>query len=189
VNTLFLDIASHTATVACADATAAMALQSTEERVGDNNLIPMVESVLQEAEWQYGDIERIACVVGPGGFTSLRVAVTFANVLADQCGIPSAGVHLSAVYRARMTDADVFWLHSTKKDQLFACGGIWKEPTLIGLDQIPEGDWMGELIDEQRDKAGTMRTDVKPLQEVLPTLLHSLGYSKESLEPWYGRGW
>ena len=70
----------------------------------------------------YPDLTGIACVVGPGWFTSLRVAVAFANTLAwsvpsalrpsprarasePRAGpngkIKSAGVHLSDLYGAR----------------------------------------------------------------------------------------
>ncbi len=185
---LFLDLASQSTTIACVgDAVAA--LQSTDDRLTDDLLIPMVESVLEEAGWKYSDITHLACVLGPGGFTSLRVAVTFVNVLADQLGIPSAGIHLSDLYDARTDESDVYWVHSTKKDQLFVRGGKWNEPTLIALNDIPCGPWMGELIDEHKKAAGSESVLLKPLEEVLPEFVSELTYSEEILRPWYGRGW
>jgi len=169
--------------------------EDVSNRINDGELIPIVKGVLEEAGWKLSDLTHIVCVVGPGGFTSLRVAVTFANVLADQLEIPSAGVHLSEIYAARGVGVggrgweSVYWMHSTKKDQLFVRGGKWDEPTLISLNDIPCGNWMGELLDEHKKASGAEQVQLKDLTEVLPELVSAAGYSKEILHPWYGRGW
>ena len=191
---LFLDLASHDALIACVDDQKCVASESVHARIGDHELIPMTEKVLKSAEWKFEDLESIACIVGPGGFTSLRVAVTYANVLADQLGVPTAGVHLSDLYLARSQDPEVYWVHSTKKDQLFIRGGQWKEPTLISVEEIrnPKSEirnWMGELIDEHREKIESDSIDLQPISDVLPELLHAQKYGQELLHPWYGRGW
>ena len=184
---LFIDLASKDGVIGCIT-DAVVTSEDVSNRINDGELIPIVKGVLEEAGWKLSDLTHIVCVVGPGGFTSLRVAVTFANVLADQLEIPSAGVHLSEVYAAR-TEDDVYWLHSTKKDQLFVCGGKWEEPTLINVNEIPCGAWMGELLDEHKKASGAEQVQLKDLTEVLPELVSAAGYSKEILHPWYGRGW
>ena len=189
MHTLFLDLAAHDALIACCDEQHTVASQSVHARIGDHEVIPMIEKVLAEAGWKFEDLERIACIVGPGGFTSLRVAVTFANVLADQLQIPSVGIHLSDLYQARSQDSEVYWVHSTKKDQLFIRGGQWEEPTLISLDELPTVSWMGELIDEHREVIKSDPVTLQPIEEVLPALLHSQKYDQEIVTPWYGRGW
>ena len=120
VKYLFLDIASHQGCIACADDMSTVASVPCTSRIADHDLIALIEQVLKQAAWSYQDLTHIACVVGPGGFTSLRVAVTFTNVLADQLGIPAAGVHLSDLYGARVPHSQFLWLHSTKKQELFA---------------------------------------------------------------------
>lgn len=196
MHTLFLNLASHDSLIACTDDQSAKASASVHTRISDAELISMVESVLDEAGWEYRDIGRIACIVGPGGFTSLRVAVTFTNVLCDQLGIPSAGAHLSELYRARVRDGarEVYWFHSTKKDQLFIRGGKWDEPTLIFIEEIENGtlkieNWVGELINEHRAIIKKDPIDLLPITDVLPKFLASQSYEKQTLTPWYGRGW
>ncbi|MCA9370371.1 MAG: tRNA (adenosine(37)-N6)-threonylcarbamoyltransferase complex dimerization subunit type 1 TsaB [Candidatus Peregrinibacteria bacterium] len=195
---LFLDLASHDALIACCTDESVVAFESVHARISDAELIPMVESVLQKAGWTYEDLTHIACIVGPGGFTSLRVAVTYVNVLADQLGIPSAGVHLSDLYRERAKSlklkAEIYWLHSTKKDQLFICGGKWQEPTLITLDELRMTNdelqrWCGELIEEHHDIVHCDSIPLKPVTDVLPALLAAQTFEKKLLTPWYGRGW
>lgn len=185
---LFIDLASRDGTIACCTAETVVATEEVSNRITDGEVIPAVEKVLAHAGWKMNDITHIACVVGPGGFTSLRVAVTFVNVLADQLGVPSAAVHLSDLYKTR-TEEDAYWMHSTKKDQLFVCGGKWEEPTLISLNDIPCGNWMGELLEEHQKASGAEQVSLKELSEVLPEFITTLSYSKDILHPWYGRGW
>lgn len=185
---LFIDLASKNAVLACVDSSV-QALETSSERLSEDMVIPLFDRVLKEAKWQPSDITHIACVIGPGGFTGLRTGVTFANTLADQLNIPSVGIHLCDLYRARTDNSAVYWMHSTKKDQLFVCGGQWKEPTLIELNSIPCGDWMGELIEEHKKASGAEQISLKKLEDVLPELVSSLDYSTEILHPWYGRGW
>ena len=210
---LFLDLASHDALIACCDDQSTVASESVAARIGDHEVLPMIEKALHSAGWSFEDLDQIACIVGPGGFTSLRVAVTFANVLADQLGIGLAGIHLADVYQARIeTESgkrkveNVYWMHSTKKDQLFIKGGKWEEATLITVDdlvtlnssfdlelrterQLSTLLWMGELIPEHQAIITADPINLQPVTDVLPQLLAAQTYTKDILTPWYGRGW
>ena len=191
---LFLDLASHDALLACVAEHKTIAHTSVHARIGDDELLPMIEQTLKEAGWSYRDLDQVACVVGPGGFTSLRVAVAFANTLADQLDIPAASVHLSDLYFARLRDTtdETYWLHSTKKDQLFVCGEEWKEPTLIHVDELATFNpslWCGELIDEHRGVIDADPLGLLPITDVLPAFLQKQDYQRKLLVPWYGRGW
>ena len=202
MHTLFLNLASHEGLLACCTKKEVSSSRTVDHRIGDHELVPLFEQVLQEAKWTYNNLTHIACVTGPGGFTSIRVAVTAANVLADQLQIPCAGIHLSDLYRVRSADPQTLWFHSTKKDQLFVRGGLWLEPTLVTLEdfesritnhesRIPK-TWMGELIPEHRsiiDRLGMIPAPLKELSTVLAGFLANISYEKKSLEPWYGRGW
>ena len=208
MRSLFLDLASHgsaglttsAALVACVTDQNVVSSEGVSARISDHELLPITEDVLKKAGWTYKDLTHIACVIGPGGFTSLRVAVTFANILADQLGIPLAGIHLSALYGVRVEDRvrdEMYWLHSTRKDQLFVHGGKWKEPTLVSIDEIhsqflilnSQFSWAGELIPEHRAKIDADPVALKTIDDILPGFLAAQTYRKESLHPWYGRGW
>ena len=204
MNYFFLDIASHDGLLACISSNGVISSREVSTRIRDHELIPLVEECLKEAKWEYQDLDRIACVIGPGGFTSLRVAVSFSNTLMDQLDIEGAGIHLSDLYFARVCrgehcrtmtgdgvpsfdraqDDTLYWIHSTKKDSLFIKGGKWEETTLITTDEIPkDGLWMGEVISPVELK----EAQLKPVKEILPEFIKNLSYSKKPLEPWYGR--
>jgi len=201
MNYLFLDIASHEGIIACANDTSVVASHACTNRLSDHELIPCVEKMLKQANWSYKDFTHIACVIGPGGFTSLRVAVAFANTLSDQLDIPAAGVHLSDLYSARIPNpqSPILWVHSTKKSELFArtfdCDP-WPEPTHLTLEefikQAPKStQWCGELIEEHAKEIielGGKEVELSDPLDVLPVFLSKLEYNKDPLQPWYGRG-
>lgn len=193
VKTLSIDVASHEGHIACVEGADVRALRRVE-RVGDAEFVPLAESVLKDAGWHVRDIGRVACNVGPGGFTSVRNGVTFANALADQLEVPLAGYHGSDLAFARATAA--YWTHSTRSDQLFVRGGAWTEPTLVTLDEalaaITNGPAItGDLLDAHREALvarGAVIAPVRPLEDALPAFLEKLPAEKRTLVPWYGRG-
>lgn len=183
----------------------------------ESQLMPVLQRLLQDAGWTMRDLTHIAVVTGPGGFMTLRVAVSMANALAYGLSIPSAGVHASDVWHARTTvnqsqvmgttatqnaqleTRDIVWLHSTKKTHLFVRGfGAhavrWPEATLVSIEeaqQIPaETAYVGELIPEHASVLPTLSAmkNAAPLHEVLPRLLQQLQYTNDTILPWYGRG-
>lgn len=202
---LFLDLASNSALenegacIACVSDQKTEVIRFVDHRIGDSGVMPLLDEVLNEAGWTDQDLTHIACIAGPGGFTSLRLAVTLANTYGDQLQIPMVGINLSDLYRARMHD-DGIWLHSTKKTQLFIRSfgfDQWSEPTLISVEdlaqQLPEGSSIvGEILPEHREAIAAKNPaypTIKPIAEVLPNFLSTLRYEQTPLAPWYGRGW
>lgn len=193
MRTLSIDFAAHDGHIACVDGDAAKALRPAF-RVNDTAMIPLLEGVLEDAGWTKDDVERIACSVGPGGFTSVRGGVAFANALADRLGVPAGGWHGSALALARCPAA--LWMHSTKADALFALGGPWTEPTLVTLaDALAAAKGgvtvTGDLTEAHRGAlagAGAAFPEPAGLERVLPAFLDALSYQKGGLAPWYGRG-
>ena len=193
-----------------------VAAEHVDQRFGDHELMPRMEALLQVAGCKFEDLTQVACVIGPGGFMSLRVAVALANTLADQLQIPIAGVHLSEVYAARISPSPVgeglgvgaLWLHSTKKTELFVRGfgdyaKTWPVPMHVMLEDfldIVRRDvriarlYTGELIPEHQavltDAVGALHAmPIQDMEHILPAFLQKQEFKKQILEPWYGRGW
>ncbi|TSC57123.1 MAG: Glycoprotease family protein, partial [Candidatus Peregrinibacteria bacterium Greene0416_62] len=162
---LYIDLASNKGLLALVAGESVIAAEHIDQRLGDHELMPRVEALLRVSGSGFTDLTQVACVVGPGGFMSLRVAVALANTLADQLQIPIAGVHLSDVYAARMgNEENCLWLHSTKKTELFVRGfGDYEKQWPVAIHVMLEDFvrdigalhakslfWMGELIPEHR---------------------------------------
>lgn len=197
MRTLCIDLPSHDGHIACIDGDAVHSIRVIG-RTNETELIPLLDEVLKEAGWSKADIERIACDLGPGGFTSVRNGVAFVNALADGLGVPLAGYHGSALALARCHGelVESMWLHSTKAEALFACGGPWPEPTLITLAEAvavirPGTIVAGDVMEAHRTvlaAAGASFPAALSLDGVLPAFSGALAYGKEPLVPWYGRG-
>lgn len=188
--------------MACIEGDSARAWLQPEAKITDDALMERLSEVLQEAEWESGQIDGIVCVTGPGGFTSLRMGVALANVLADQCGAMLAGVHLADVYRARCTEESYIWVHSSKKTQVFVRGeGVladrWQNAVVTDLDTLlstwPSGALMaGELLPEHvtlLQERGTAFARLRPVRDALPRIVQDAKPVELPLEPWYGRSW
>lgn len=63
-----------------------------EDRLHAERLFAMVDEVLAEAGWCKASLELVACDVGPGSFTGVRVGLASAKGIALGLGIPLVGV-------------------------------------------------------------------------------------------------
>lgn len=64
-------------------------------------LMPMIESLMADAQLRFSDLAAVAVTVGPGGFTGLRVGVSAARGLALAAGVPVHGTSSLAVMARR----------------------------------------------------------------------------------------
>jgi tRNA threonylcarbamoyl adenosine modification protein YeaZ len=106
LNVLFLDLASRKPTIALVTEEEVLKFVWKEEKILEHELLPLVEEMLasagislespkiQEAK-ETKSLTHIACVTGPGGFTSVRLGVATANAIAYSLKIPIAGIPLS----------------------------------------------------------------------------------------------
>lgn len=62
------------------------------KRTHSVNLMPMVDAALRTTGLTLGDMDRLACTVGPGSFTGVRLGVSTLKGLAHGCGKPCVGV-------------------------------------------------------------------------------------------------
>ena len=196
ISNLYYNIASHQATIAVISKEKILSIQEVDSVVRDDQLPALVEQVIEKAGLTFSDLTSIACVQGPGGFTSLRVAVTYANVLADQLSIPLAGVHLADLLTEQCSEEGVTWIHSTKKTEVFVRGPNQTEAVHLSIEEALESItstlWCGELIPEHLEavtKKGMQEASITPLPEILPSFLQNLNYEQKQIVPWYGRGW
>lgn len=206
MNILFLDTASSTPCLVLCDEERTLTVKPLPKQ-GESQVIPILEEALREVKWGYDTLTHIACVIGPGGFVSLRIGITATNTLAWALGLPSAGMHLSDLWAARAPSPHplplgegqgegFLWLHSTRREQLFVRGfgafmKRYPKPTLINIENASklQGSCVGELLEEHAKALTECHplAEVQSLETVLPKFLTTLQYKKQQLLPWYGR--
>lgn len=198
MTTLFLDLASHEQRMCVVDDAAVLAERLITDHRDEGVLLKALDEALKAGEIARDQIGRIACVTGPGGFTTIRVGIAFANAMSYVLRVPICGIHLSDLWAARCMEQDFVWVHSTRKTQMFVRGfgaykKEWPEAELVEMAgcELRAASFVGELLPEHEDvlqKKGWARTDTKPLVDILPSFLAAQTYDRSQLLPWYGRG-
>ncbi|WP_375201877.1 tRNA (adenosine(37)-N6)-threonylcarbamoyltransferase complex dimerization subunit type 1 TsaB [Hyphococcus sp.] len=91
------------------------------ERGHAERLAPMAASALKKAGVSIRDLDRVGVVVGPGGFTGVRVALSFARGLGVGTGIPILGItSLAALAAPFWGDGLVAPVIDARRDQVYA---------------------------------------------------------------------
>jgi tRNA threonylcarbamoyladenosine biosynthesis protein TsaB len=63
-------------------------------------LMPLVARVMDKAEVEFSELDRIAVTVGPGSFTGLRVGISAARGIALVSGKPAVGISTLSAFAA-----------------------------------------------------------------------------------------
>jgi tRNA threonylcarbamoyladenosine biosynthesis protein TsaB len=115
-------------------------------------LLGLIDGVLKQAGWEKRDIELVACCIGPGSFTGVRVGVATAKGIALALGLPIIGVGsletMAHAYFARggapvdMDEAAVPLLDARKGEVFWAAyarnGALIAGPGHLAATQIAE---------------------------------------------------
>ena len=200
MTTLFLDFASHRKMMALVQSDETQGIVYIDDHTKEDELLPTLDTLLAQSTLTLGDLCRIAVVTGPGGFMSLRVGLAIANTLGWSLSIPVGGIHLSAVWEARIEkNQEVLWLHSTKKDAIFMRGlgalkaevpeTVMVSPTLLAQDIRESAEYIGELLPEHAKILPVAFAEkYRSLEDALPDIVDSIRYSTPPVLAWYGRG-
>src|SRR5258707_2049504 len=99
--------ACSVAVIDTADAHAHHAYESLPMQRGHAEaLMPLVARVLDRAQLDFSNLDRIAVTTGPGSFTGLRVGIAAARGIALATGKPAVGLSTLAAYAAPLIAAD-----------------------------------------------------------------------------------
>jgi tRNA threonylcarbamoyladenosine biosynthesis protein TsaB len=89
-------------------------------------VLVLLEQAMDAAAVAWGDVERIAVGVGPGGFTGLRIGIATARALAQGHGLPLAGVGSLEALAGGVADrgGPVAAVIDARRGEVFA--GVWE---------------------------------------------------------------
>ena len=91
--TLAFDSTAKAASVAVCDGEKLLALYNLDNGLTQSELLlPMAENMLKSLNLTFGDVELLACAVGPGSFTGVRIGVALVKGIAFGKGIPCVEV-------------------------------------------------------------------------------------------------
>ena len=106
---LAIDTALESCSAAVLDTARTTALAVEQEpmlRGHAEALMPLIARVMDRAQLEFKELDRIAVTVGPGSFTGLRVGIAAARGIALASGTPAIGLSTLAAYAAPLIATD-----------------------------------------------------------------------------------
>jgi tRNA threonylcarbamoyladenosine biosynthesis protein TsaB len=113
-------------------------------------LPPMAAAVLAEAGLRAADLDAVAAVVGPGGFTGLRAALALAHGIALGAGLPVVGVTTGEALAATVPPGQragrAVWTAVDNRrgrvalERFARCGApgpVAAPPEVVSVDELP----------------------------------------------------
>ena len=84
-------------------------------------ILPLIQEVLSEAHIGFNDLDVLACNIGPGSFTGLRIGLTTARVLSLTLDIPLIGLNtLEVMAHHYETKNPILIVLETKRKDFYA---------------------------------------------------------------------
>ena len=119
---LAMDTATDVLAVAAVNGEARVCLALRRGLQHSPALVPLVQRLLDELSLPVGQLEFVACSVGPGSFTGIRIGLATAKGIGFALGIPVLGVSTldALAYPFRHRDGDTFAVLDARKGNIYA---------------------------------------------------------------------
>jgi tRNA threonylcarbamoyladenosine biosynthesis protein TsaB len=143
-----IDAATRRATIALWEDGRTVASRASEQPEHHaERLLGLLQAAFADAGWARTGIDLVACGIGPGSFTGIRVGMASAKGLALAWSIPLVGVGsleamAAALPAGQPLDGVVALLDAKKREAYFAvydpAGAVLVPPSHVPLDRIAE---------------------------------------------------
>ena len=121
---LAMDTSGQTASAALVDGNKLVGEYTQNDKLTHSQtILPMIAEICRQTNTEPAELDYIACAVGPGSFTGLRIGAATAKGLClgwDKPLIPVPTLDALA-YNVFMTDAVVCPIMDARRNQVYAC--------------------------------------------------------------------
>ena len=119
------------------------------KKTHSETLMPMIDTVLKNAQLDIGDIDLIAVSQGPGSFTGLRIGLSTAKGIAHAANIPLVGISTlkSIAYNMPYSEYIIAPVMDARRAQGYNALYEWKEGELVQI-KAPRAISLEELLSE-----------------------------------------
>lgn len=157
-------------------------------KAADEALWPALEALLKKASRRLADLEGLACVIGPGRFTAVRIGVAFTDALSRALGVPAVGLTRFEAFAPRLQGPGraalvVPALREESYLQVWTGRGPSSPPLWVAAGGVPaaaQGARVVEAAADARDLLGPARARLarKGLPPLRPLYLKPANYAK-----------
>ncbi|MGB9859442.1 MAG: tRNA (adenosine(37)-N6)-threonylcarbamoyltransferase complex dimerization subunit type 1 TsaB [Moorellaceae bacterium] len=150
---LVLGIESSTALVSVAvvdDQKLRAEISLNGEQYSSRRLLPVISSLLEEANLEFNELTGIAVSLGPGSFTSLRIGLATAKGLAHASGKPLVGIPTleGLALNAVGVSGLICPVLAARRQEVYTALYRWQEGELCGLTScmvVEPSSWAARL--------------------------------------------
>lgn len=109
--------------------------ETNQSRNHSLQLLPLIDEMFKEVNWQPTDLTRVAVAAGPGSYTGVRIGVTTAKTLATTLNIELVGVSslLTLAMNINQADALVVPIFDARNNNLYSA--VYQNNQAIWPDQ------------------------------------------------------
>ncbi|WP_050184128.1 tRNA (adenosine(37)-N6)-threonylcarbamoyltransferase complex dimerization subunit type 1 TsaB [Domibacillus robiginosus] len=152
MKTLAIDTSTYTLSIGLADGDVILAEQVTNVKKNHSiRVMPAIQALMNEADMNPEDLEKIIVTNGPGSYTGVRIGVTIAKTLAWTLNIPLAAVSglASLAASAPVVDGLVCPVFDARRGRIFT--GLYRlsngtVQAVLEDRNVSVADWCEELL-------------------------------------------
>ena len=156
-------------------------LNITDSKTHSENLMPLVDRLFTETGLQLSNIDAIACSIGPGSFTGIRIGIATVKAMAEVYNFPVIGVTSLETLAELGTKDTVVSLIDAKNDQVYC--GIFKENIYLAAD-------IHEIIERLKKYSNIQFVGNGAIlyKNLLEKELHNISFSSDNSQSAYALG-
>lgn len=147
MNILAIDTSGPACSVAVSDPSGlCYEARAVNKLTHSKNLMPMVEEALQKSGKSIRDIQLLACVVGPGSFTGVRIGVSVCQGLARGLSLPSVAIDAleAMAFSVMEEDTLVCPMRDARAGQVYAAAFLNHQRVLNNV-ALKLQDYLGQI--------------------------------------------
>ena len=107
-------------------------LNITDSKTHSENLMPLVDKLFKETGLQLSDMGAIACSIGPGSFTGIRIGIATVKAMAEVFNLPVIGVTSLETLAEIESNSTIVSLIDARNEQVYC--GIYGDGELLADD-------------------------------------------------------
>ena len=96
-------------------------LNKTDSKTHSENLMPLVDELFKSSGISLSDINVIACSIGPGSFTGIRIGIASVKAMAEAYNLPVVGVTSLETLAYSVQNSNIVSLIDARNNQVY-CG-------------------------------------------------------------------